>query len=86
MEKHPQKVNSYENMDPKSIYPILKSERDPNSYRYIRLPNGLEALLIEDKIWNRTSDLDQKGNSEEKYLAGAAITVGAGTLYDPIEA
>lgn len=49
--------------------PIAKSLLDNREYRYIRLPNQLEALLVSD------SETDK---------AAAALDVGVGHLTDPV--
>ncbi len=49
--------------------PLLKSQLDNREYRYIRLPNKLEALLISDAEADKTA---------------AALDVCIGHLTDPV--
>ena len=49
--------------------PIVKSAKDDRSYKLIRLPNQLEALLIHD------SGTDK---------AGASLDVAIGSYADPV--
>jgi len=47
---------------------LIKSEFDPNSYRYIILDNKLRCMLISDP---------------KATYSAASVTVGVGSLYDP---
>jgi insulysin len=49
--------------------PIVKSSKDDRSYKLIRLPNQLEALLIHDP---------------ETDKAGASLDVAIGSFADPV--
>ena len=49
--------------------PIVKSAKDTRSYKLIRLPNQLEALLIHDP---------------ETDKAGASLDVNVGSYADPV--
>ncbi|XP_073936247.1 nardilysin isoform X4 [Castor canadensis] len=58
---------------------IIKSPSDPKQYRYIKLRNGLQALLISDlsnvegKTGNTTDDEEEEEEEEEDEDSGAEI-------------
>jgi hypothetical protein len=65
----------------------VKSVNDPREYRLVRLANGLEVLLINNKTFD---DEDDEEYSDEEYdeeygqkNTAAALSVGVGSYSDP---
>lgn len=56
---------------------LLQSPRDLNKYKFLTLPNGLQALLLQDVL--------AEGDDEDSAsrLAGAALSIATGTLMEP---
>ncbi|XP_018306507.1 LOW QUALITY PROTEIN: nardilysin-like [Mycetomoellerius zeteki] len=61
----------------------IKSKDDKKEYRAIRLPNGLEALLISDEHVKIYSSQDQDKINNKK--AACCLYVGVGSFSDPPE-
>ncbi|XP_018306510.1 nardilysin [Mycetomoellerius zeteki] len=70
------KIQQVEYLDPP-----IKSENDKREYRSLRLPNGLEALLISDGYLTTSSSKDKK----QEKKAACSLCVNVGYFSDPPE-
>jgi len=63
----------------------LKSGNDYRKYRTITLDNGIQTLLVSDLKNKKEDALNEINESDETYLAAAALCIGVGSFNDPDE-